>query len=255
MLASARPVKEDLSEKLSHYLVLTCEHASNRVPARYAHIFRGDPRLEQHWGFDIGAAVAARAVAAGLGAPIVMGKYTRLLVDLNRSIGNKTMFCKEVRALSEGERERILADHYRPHRQAVKQLVDEALHRVPHRPVLHVAIHSFTPFLRGIERRADVGILYDPARPHETAVAKALRAQMQSQLGGLHVFLNSPYRGNTDGLSRALRAEHTDLKLCSISIELNQKYAAKPVWNELSRAVVGGLGALLRDLRLRRAGG
>lgn len=255
MLASARPVQEVLSEKLSHHLLLTCEHASNRVPARYKRIFRNDPRLEQHWGYDIGAAAAARAVANGVGAPIVMGKYTRLVVDLNRSIGNKSMFCKEIWALSELERQRILNDCYRPHRQAVKELVDQALGHVPRRPVLHIAIHSFTPVLRGVERRADVGVLYDPDRPHETAVAKALRLQLQAQLAGLRVFLNSPYRGNTDGLSRVLRAEHKDLALRSISIELNQKYASTSVWPELSRAVVLSIQALLNDLRLRRGGG
>ena len=35
--------------------------------------------------------------------------------------------------------------------------------------VLHVAVHSFTPVLHGERRNADVGLLYDPARPRERA--------------------------------------------------------------------------------------
>jgi len=42
--------------------------------------------------------------------------------------------------------------------------------------VIHVAVHSFTPTLRGVRRNADVGLLYDPARPGELALARRWRA-------------------------------------------------------------------------------
>ena len=39
---------------MSYLLVLSCEHAHNRVPARYRHLFDAE-LLESHRGYDLGA--------------------------------------------------------------------------------------------------------------------------------------------------------------------------------------------------------
>ena len=42
-------------------IVLSCEHARNRIPARYAHLFDTDAAtLEGHRGYDLGALEVAR---------------------------------------------------------------------------------------------------------------------------------------------------------------------------------------------------
>jgi predicted N-formylglutamate amidohydrolase len=40
-------------------------------------------------------------------------------------------------------------------------------------------VHSFTPALRGVRRNADLGLLYDPARAGELALARRWRAALR----------------------------------------------------------------------------
>jgi predicted N-formylglutamate amidohydrolase len=35
------------------------------------------------------------------------------------------------------------------------------------KPVLHLSIHSFTPIWSGVERKVDIGILFDPDNKSE----------------------------------------------------------------------------------------
>jgi predicted N-formylglutamate amidohydrolase len=65
-------------------LALLCEHGGNAVPAPWDDL--GLPRalLESHFGWDPGAAALTRALAARLGAPAAIGRWSRLFVDLNR---------------------------------------------------------------------------------------------------------------------------------------------------------------------------
>ncbi len=60
-------------------------------------------------------------------------------------------------------RERLLVLHYQPYRDRVEALVAKAI--AAGRRVVHISSHSFTPVLDGRVRNADIGLLYDPARP------------------------------------------------------------------------------------------
>ena len=86
-------------------LVLSCEHASNKVPARYAGMFEGEPTLlSSHRAFDIGAAELARRWSKITEAPLVQGRMSRLLVDLNRSRCHPALFSEFTRTLPRLER-------------------------------------------------------------------------------------------------------------------------------------------------------
>src|SRR5688500_4394437 len=66
-------------------VVITCEHASQHVPRALRGL--GLPRavLRSHEGRDPGALPVAGALARALGAPLLAGKWSRLVADLNRS--------------------------------------------------------------------------------------------------------------------------------------------------------------------------
>ena len=73
--------------------LITCEHAVNRVPRAYRDLFRGRRRvLTTHRAFDYGALQLAKRFASRLEAQLVTGNVTRLLVDLNRSLSNPSIF-------------------------------------------------------------------------------------------------------------------------------------------------------------------
>jgi predicted N-formylglutamate amidohydrolase len=208
-------------------LVLSCEHASNRVPARYAPAFaRAGRVLDTHRGYDIGAAAVARALARATGAPLFEGRATRLLVDLNRSPGHRAQFSEYTRDLPADERRRIVAEHYAPHRSEVER----AIRRLAGagRRVLHVPVHSFTPRLHGHTRTAELGLLYDPARRRERAVAAAWKRALADLAPQLRVRRNYPYRGVSDGFGPALRRQFPDARYACLEIEINQALLRGP---------------------------
>src|SRR5208282_1599260 len=93
-------------------IVITCEHGGNRIPVLYRDLFHGQQQqLESHRGYDPGALVMGRALAAALAAPLVVSTVSRLLVDLNRSVGHPRLHCEAIRKAPAAVRQRILK-HY-----------------------------------------------------------------------------------------------------------------------------------------------
>jgi predicted N-formylglutamate amidohydrolase len=202
-------------------LLFTCEHGGNRIPRRWATLFRTQKRrLETHEGLDIGAAAMAAILSRQLEAPLLMATTSRLVVDLNRSIGNKTLFSNITGALSEEERRTILEQEYLPHRTAVERAV--AMATAKRISVVHIGVHSFTPVLHGVRRNADVGLLYDPRRPGEKALVNRWLAAFGDVDAAVRVRRNYPYRGTGDGLTRSLRERHPPAAYVGIELEVNQ---------------------------------
>ncbi len=80
--------------------LITCEHGGNRIPTAYRRLFRGQKALlGSHRGYDPGALVMAKALARALNAPLVSSAVSRLLVDLNRSIGHPQLFSAATRGV------------------------------------------------------------------------------------------------------------------------------------------------------------
>ena len=225
-------------------LLVTCEHGGRNVPARYRALFAGqDALLRTHRGFDAGSLAMARDLADGLGAPLVSSTTTRLLVDLNRSMGHPRLFSEVTRGLPPAERERILDEHYRPYRRQVEERV-----ATQRRPVVHVSSHSFTPVLDGEVRNADIGLLYDPRRARERALAARWKAAILERQPGLRVRFNYPYAGRADGLTSAMRRRFPDARYAGIELEINQRCLppAGRAWSRLRRTVAAALADALR---------
>jgi predicted N-formylglutamate amidohydrolase len=202
-------------------ILVTAEHGGNAVPAGHAEMFRGaDDLLASHRGWDPGTADLARALAEEFDAPCFVAQVTRLLVDLNRSPGHPRVFSEFTRALSPAERTRLLESYHTPHRARVEATVAREI--AEGAPVLHLAIHSFTPVLSGEERRADLALLYDPRRPAEAELARGWIRALRERLPGWRVRRNYPYLGKADGLTTTLRRRFPDPAYLGIEIEVNQ---------------------------------
>jgi predicted N-formylglutamate amidohydrolase len=227
---------------MGDWLLVTCEHGGNQVPRRYARVFRGwERRLATHRGFDLGALLMARQIARSFHAPLVASTVTRLLVDLNRSAGHRDIHSRASRRLSRDERDGVLRRHYLPYRARVEALVAGAIGRG--RRVIHVSSHSFTPRLHGEVRRADVGLLYDPARAGERSLGARWRAAFKRAAPELRVRRNYPYLGKLDGLTSHLRRRHPPEAYVGIELELNQALVvgAKSRWTRLRASVIESL--------------
>lgn len=178
--------------------------------------------LASHRGHDAGALVFARQLSRSLTCPLVFSATTRLLVDLNRSVGHRRHFSDTTRGLPDAERAMILERHYHPYRDRVEHLVGEAAAKGD--TVVHVSCHSFTPIWNGQERKTDIGLLFDPKRPLEAARCAAWKVRLRERDPSLNVRRNDPYRGDGDGLTTYLRSSFAPRQYQGIEIELNQKF-------------------------------
>jgi predicted N-formylglutamate amidohydrolase len=226
-------------------LIITCEHGGNEVPAAYTPLFAGhEVLLPTHRGWDAGALTLAHQMATACDAPLFAATTTRLLIDLNRSIGHRQLHSEATRGLPLATRRDIAAQYYRPHRDAVESEVARLV--AAGRRVVHVASHSFTPELGGVVRQADVAWLYDPRRAGECALAAQWLGALKHRRPDLKLRRNYPYEGKADGLTALLRKRHSDAAYAGMELEVNQRFvvAGGPAWTALRADIVEALAAV-----------
>jgi predicted N-formylglutamate amidohydrolase len=176
--------------------------------------------LRSHRGWDPGAAGVARLLAKRLGAPLFLGDVTRLVVDLNRSVHNPAVFGPLARGLSAEERAALLERHHGPHWARIVSAIQQGLEEEGR--VLHIAVHSFAPVVRGKRRTLDLGLLYDPRRAIERDLAADWRARLLRRDASFRIRRNHPYRGRDDGLPTSLRKRFDPEAYCGIELEMGQ---------------------------------
>ena len=221
-------------------LMLTCEHASNKLPAAFKKAVPVEV-LKTHRAYDIGAcSVFRKLVKFAKPEFYCEGKFSRLFVDLNRTITNKSAFSEYYDALeasnkTAAEKAKAQATAYwQEYRTAIEKFIASSLsspkqtssktRAAKSEPeIVHLGIHSFTPVLNGKVRSTDIGILYDPSRPQERAYAKVIKDEIKRLYPAMKVRFNYPYKGTSDGLTTTLRKK-IGPRYVGIEIEINQKF-------------------------------
>jgi predicted N-formylglutamate amidohydrolase len=203
-------------------LMLTCEHASNRLPAAFKKAVPAEV-LKTHRAYDIGAlAVFRKLVKFAKPEFSCEGKYSRLFVDLNRTLTNKSAFSEYYEALDKATVAKAKAQasaYWTEYRAAIEKFVKANAKK----EIIHLGIHSFTPELNGKVRNTDIGILYDPSRPKECELAQVIKAEIKRLHPEMKVRFNYPYKGTSDGLTTTLRKK-LGPRYAGLEIEINQKF-------------------------------
>jgi len=228
--------------------IISCEHASNRVPSRFAHVFKGKEKvLASHQAYDHGAVKLARGLAKQFRAPVHPGSISRLLIDLNRSpLNRKSLYTPYSRKLEQSDRELLLKKYYEPYRKKVEGAVDVIIAKGT--PVLHISIHSFAPVKSGKVRKADIGLLYDPGRKCEKEISGLLAELLQESAASLRVRKNYPYLGKTDGFTSYLRRKYPAKLYAGLEIEINQDLFASTgnKYRQMTRILEDGIRQILK---------
>lgn len=211
--------------------VVTCEHASNAVPAELD-LGVEIAVLASHVAWDPGAEPVARALATALGVAPLVGTWTRLVADLNRPETSvaaipTAAFGVAVPGNVGADPEHRLTRYHRPYWVRVEAAVETALALGD---CIHVSVHSFAadylpdhPIGQGA-RDFDVGLLYDPELPREATLAAALDRSLAA--AGLDVRHNQPYAGIDEGLVQTLRQRYAARPYIGIELELSQATVA-----------------------------
>ncbi|HHK73541.1 MAG TPA: N-formylglutamate amidohydrolase [Rhizobiales bacterium] len=208
-------------------LVILCDHASNKVPDTYNHLGLPPAQFERHIAYDIGAGQVVRQLAENLGVPAILGRYSRLLIDLNRGIDDPTMIMK----LSDGavipgnchidqeEAQARIARYYRPYHRKVDDILDQGIKMG--KPPAILSVHSFTPVWKDIPRPWHATILWDKDSRLPERMLQALRAQ-----DGIVTDDNVPYSGELEG--DCMNQHGTRRGLAHALIEIRQDQINSP---------------------------
>ena len=163
-------------------VLFICDHASNAIAPELAGLGLSQRDLSRHIAYDIGAAEVTRALAGLFGAPAVLSRFSRLVIDPNRGADDPTLAMRISdgaiipgnATIDEAEIERRREAYWRPYREAVGGAIAEM---IAHGPVPGVvSIHSFTPTWRGAARPWQAAALWDRDPRIAQPVIAALRA-------------------------------------------------------------------------------
>ena len=147
--------------------VITCDHASNRVPRSLGNLGLDEEALSQHIAWDIGCATLALKLSDLLDAPAILGGFSRLVVDLNRHLNDPTSIppvSDNVRVpgnedISHTHAAQRIEEIFVPYHNAVTGLLSE-VHASRGVPAI-ISVHSFTPVWGNFERPWHVGVLWN----------------------------------------------------------------------------------------------
>ena len=174
-------------------VLLLCEHAGQAIPQGLDGLGLKDGAIERHIGWDIGAEALARALAHRLSAPLIMQRYSRLVIDCNRPPHSRgaiprcsdgTVIPKNAK-LTEAERLARVQSIFDPLEQAIR----DGFSNKPRRAAF--SIHSYTPKMSdGQDRPWHAGFL---ARADDRT-SQMMIGHIAGQKPDMVLALNQPYQ-------------------------------------------------------------
>lgn len=217
--------------------IILIDHAGRAIPERLGRLGLHEADLARHIAWDIGAGATGRLLGEALDAPVVAQAYSRLVIDCNRRPGHPTSIAPvsdltEIpgnRSLSAEDRTARENEIFHPYHRQIARLLDE---RAQHgQESVLVALHSFTPQLRGTTSRPSaggtdrrpwhIGLLHN----HDARLARIL-LRLLAEEPGLVVGDNEPYRlSEIDDYTAPHHGEGRGL--AHIEIELRQDLIAE----------------------------
>jgi predicted N-formylglutamate amidohydrolase len=176
-----------INEQGRSQVLLVGDHASRVIPRALDNLGLDEALLEQHIAYDIGTRKLVHHLSQHLDAPAVLAGYSRLVVDLNRSLEDASVM-PEVsddtpipgnQNMSVEHRNQRIHSFYTPYRKAI----DMMLHGFRE--------HSFTPQMAGFSRPWHAGILWDK----DPRIPLPLMANLRAHPDGFNIGDNEPYSG------------------------------------------------------------
>ncbi len=191
------PIFHYLDARRPARILLCAEHAGVDVPSDLGGMGIETSELYRHIGWDLGIDPLARRLHEQTGYPAFLGRYSRLVADLNRPADSPecVIECSDGTpipantGLSGAQHQARIDTYHQPFHQAFSGLLARL------EPDCILSLHSFTPMLRaeGIPRPWHCGILYGSAN----GLAGRCLAYLNG-IPGLVVGDNQPYRVESD---------------------------------------------------------
>ena len=176
-------------------LLLIADHASNYIPKKYNNLGVSKKEILTHKAYDPGVRDLALNLSNKLNSYLVLGDYSRLLIDCNRDLNDPTLISViSDRKLISGniiitKQERInrINNIYKPyHRKIKKKILEKKINVI-------ISLHSFNPIFKGKKRELKYGILSNQDRRLSDLLLNELKKK-NNIVGD-----NEPYKGSLIG--------------------------------------------------------
>ena len=180
---------------LRNQILIIADHASNYLPKENNKLGLTNAFLNQHIAFDIGIKELSLDLSNRLKCKVIQGKYSRLLIDLNRDLDDPTVVPEIVDrkiipgniGLSKSELRLRIKKIYNIYHHEIDQTIKNKKVKVI------LSLHSFNPIFKNKRRRLEFGILSNEDKNLSSIIINQLKLQK------LNVGDNKPYNGNLIG--------------------------------------------------------
>ena len=146
---------------LENQILIIADPASNYIPKKNNKLGLKNSFLNQHIAFDIGVKELSLDLSNQLKCRIIQGKYSRLLIDLNRDLNDPTVIPEIVDSkiipgnigLSKSEVRLRIKKIYNKYHYKINRIIKNEKVKVI------LSIHSFNPIFKNKKRLLEFGIL------------------------------------------------------------------------------------------------
>jgi len=221
-------------------LLIIAEHAGNLIPFEFGNLGLNDDDSRRHISYDIGVFGICRILSKTIKDHIIMSRYSRLLVDLNRGINSPDC----IRHLSDGtiiprnknleekDKKLRIKQFYHPFH---KRLFDIILTK---KIEIIVSIHSFTPklFEENVPRPWHCGILYGCSENLGKHCIEFLKQKYKLMVGD-----NEPYGVNNNDdyiISKFGDKQSIPAIIIEIRQDLISDYKGQKIWSNIVKNLI-----------------
>ena len=176
-------------------LLLIADHSSNYIPKKYNNLGVSKREILTHKAYDLGVRDLAINLSNKLNSYLVLGDYSRLLIDCNRDLNDPTLISaisdrKLIlgnKKITKQERINRINNIYKPYHEKIKKkILEKKINAI-------VSLHSFNPIFKGKKRKLKYGILSNQDRRLSDLLLNELITK-KNIVGD-----NEPYKGSLIG--------------------------------------------------------
>ena len=209
--------------------VIVCDHASNRIPAKYGDLGLTAMERNSHIAWDPGALAVSQVLSGMLDAPLVQSTVSRIIIDCNRALDAPDLIWTLSEATripaNEGldaEERQYRIDHYhRPYHASIETLLEARRHAG--QETILVCMHSFTPVYLGVARPWPIGLIHGV----DTTYTRALHDVLKADHPDMNVGWNEPYAA-LNGVTLTLEKHGDGRGLDATMIEIRNDEILEP---------------------------
>ncbi len=245
------PAFQMVRERGRSAYLLACDHAGNLLPRALGTLGLDPADLTRHIAWDIGAAALARKLADALDAFLIAQTYSSLAIDCNRRPLSSTSIAPVSEStpipgnqqVSPANAEARRREIFQPYHDRISAELDDRI--ALGRPMILVAVHSFTPVFHGESRPWHVGVLYN----RDARMARILLELFRSE-SGIVVGDNQPYAVSDESdYTIPIHGERRSIPHVELEIrqDLLAEESGQTAWaDRLARALVTAEGIIMR---------